>query len=86
MNGLDDDNDGLACWKDYCPYAFGLSTDETPGCPDADGDGVTDQVEGTEDEDDDDFSLPSLGTANTLCMVVGAAVLLQRRHVDEEDV
>ena len=85
LTAWDDDNDGLPSWKDYCPYAFGLSTDETPGCPDADGDGVTDQVEGTEDEDDDDFSLPSLGTAATLCMVVGAAVLLQRRHVDEEN-
>ena len=52
------------------PLCRRLEHRRDPGCPDADGDGVTDQVEGTEDEDDDDQPA-SLGTMTTLCMVVG---------------
>jgi len=83
----DDDGDGLSNWEDYCPYAFGLSTDETQGCPDADGDGKTDQVEGTEDESGDSgvFGLPSLSLFSTLMMVVVAAASIHRREQKKDE-
>lgn len=85
LTSWDDDNDGLGNWEDYCPYAFGLSTDETQGCPDTDADGKTDQIEGTEDEDDSGgFGLPSLSFAGTLWMIVGVAILIQRKNNDED--
>ena len=61
-------------------YVFRLG-----GCPDTDGDGKTNQVEGTEDEDDSGgFGLPSLSFAGTLWMIVGVAILLQRKNSDED--
>ena len=85
LTSWDDDSDGLGNWEDYCPYAFGLSTDEKQGCPDADGDGKTNQVEGTEDEDDSGgFGLPSLSFAGTLWMIIGVAILLRRKNSDED--
>tara|TARA_B100001094_G_scaffold300414_1_gene325832 strand:- start:188 stop:3538 length:3351 start_codon:yes stop_codon:yes gene_type:complete len=83
----DDDGDGLSNWEDYCPYAFGLSTDETQGCPDADGDGKTDQVEGTEDESGDSgvFGLPSLSLFSTLMMAVVAAASIHRRDQKKDE-
>ena len=83
----DDDGDGLSNWEDYCPYAFGLSTDETQGCPDADGDGKTDQVEGTEDESGDSgvFGLPSLSLFSTLMMAVVAAASIHRREQKKDE-
>ena len=74
LTAWDDDNDGLPSWKDYCPYAFGLSTDETR--QDAQmqmgmaSKGI--KVEGTEDAGTTMTSacLP-WGPLSTLCMVVG---------------
>ena len=46
------------------PLCLRLEHRRDPGCPDADGDGVTDRVGGTEDKEDErDFShsLPSPG-------------------------
>ncbi|GEM_PF-6551248 len=83
----DDDGDGLSNWEDYCPYAFGLSTDQTRGCPDTDEDGKTDQVEGTEDESGDSgvFGLPSLSLFSTLMMVVVAAASIHRREQKKDE-
>ena len=81
LTSWDDDNDGLGNWEDHCPYAFGLSTDETQGCPDVDGDGRTDRIEGTEDEDGTGgFGLPSLSVPGTLWMIVGSAMFLGRKR------
>jgi hypothetical protein len=86
LTSWDDDNDGLGNWEDYCPYAFGLSTDGTRGCPDADGDGETDQVEGTKDDSDDGgFGLPSLSLFSTLMMVVVAAASIHRREQKKDE-
>ena len=86
LTSWDDDNDGLGNWEDYCPYAFGLSTDGTRGCPDVDGDGDTDQVEGTKDDSDDGgFGLPSLSLFSTLMMVVVAAASIHRREQKKDE-
>ena len=85
LTSWDDDNDGLGNWEDYCPYAFGLSTDGTRGCPDVDGDGSTDQVEGTKDDSDDGgFGLPSLSLFSTLMMVVATATILRPKRREDE--
>ena len=41
-SALDTDGDGVEDHLDYCPLAAGNSTTDRDGCPDADGDGISD--------------------------------------------
>ena len=51
-----------------------------------DGDGDTDQVEGTKDDSDDGgFGLPSLSLFSTLMMVVVAAASIHRREQKKDE-
>ena len=80
ITGWDLDGDGLPSWKDECPWIYGLSTDDKPGCQDLDGDGESELNDVSEQADD----TPAIGVLGaTIIMVVVATILRPKRREDD---